>query len=277
MNKFVAFLLLMFVFSSVIPSNAQDHSDIWVITAPSGASLRDEPSLTGKKLDRIPFKSEVQLLMWADDDKRNSVEGIYGGWLKVVWQGKEGYVFAGLVCSNREEQKFIELSGGKVKREMHRLTMTADNGKVVLLEDNPVMGEESQANRFMGQIAGQPFWLVSQVGWEWHKFNIISTRDGDLTEIDEVPVFSPDSTRFVTANCDIHAGFTPNRIQIYKVNPEGRVSHEWSQEPEAWGAEDPVWHSDSKIGFTRRSDNDDLASMTLELDKTAGIWKITGP
>ncbi|MFZ5950218.1 MAG: SH3 domain-containing protein [Candidatus Rifleibacteriota bacterium] len=272
MKKMVGFLLLLLVFSFTLPSNAQNQGDCWVISAPSGASLRDQPSLTGKKLGTIPFKAEVQLLMWADEENQSSVEGITGGWLKVIWQGREGYVFAGLVCSDRQEQKFIEMSDGKVKREMNRLTLTADNGKVLTLEDFPVMGEQSQTNRFMGQVAGQPFWLIAQVGWEWHKFCVVSTIDGDLTEIDEVPVFSPDSTRFVTMNCDIHAGFTPNRIQIYRVNSEGRVSYEWSVEPDAWGAEDPVWHSSVLIGFTRRSDTDALASATLKFEQTISSW-----
>jgi hypothetical protein len=85
---------------------------------------------------------------------------------------------------------------------------------------------------------------------EGNAYILVDAATGVATDIDAVPVPSPDGSRFATASLDLIAGHDPNRFRIYRISPNGPVI-EWSVEPKEWGPADPVWIDDSRIRFDR--------------------------
>ena len=250
---------------------AEVNEDILVVTAPSGATLRETPDTKAAKLGRIPYLTEVKRTEWSDNN--STAEGVTACWFKVSWHGKEGWVFAALLGSNPKEIALIKASEGKARREMHRLWLTTDDGKQLELVDKPVYGEENMHFVFCGAMADQPFYIVRQIGWEWEHYLLINRCDGRQQILDAVPVFSPDSKRFVTANLDLAAGYNENRMQIFRYE-DGMGVLEWSEEPTEWGPDKPVWESDTRIKFNKTVLSGDYEEAFVEFDKAANTWRL---
>ncbi|EKD83534.1 MAG: hypothetical protein ACD_39C00614G0002 [uncultured bacterium] len=251
---------------------AEEYEDICVITAPSGASLRANPDPKAEKIDRVPYLAEVKRLEWSD--ATSTVEGITACWFKVAWQGKEGWVFGGLVCSTPKEIALIKTVGARAKREMNKLTLSAENGKTVEFLDKPLNDKECLNFSLESYLPEHGFFVVMQGGYEWCNHLLINAQDGRQQEVDAIPVFSPDKTRFVTANHDLEAGYGHNRIQIFKM-AEGMGVVEWSEEPTEWGPENVVWESPTRIKFTRKIFTGGEVEAIIEFSETDKAWNLT--
>lgn len=264
-------VLLCFFFLFALQSFGESHGDVCVITAPSGASMRAEPGINAKKLAHVPAFAQVNRLEWSE--VHTTVEGIEGCWNKVAWDGKEGFIFAGLLCSTPEEMSQIKEMAKLVKREMDCLTLTLTNGKTVVLKDKPVFGEAGLRCRFKGMLAGQSFFVIEQVGWEWGNILLINSNDGRQQIIDSMPIFCPTGDRFVTTNWDLHAAYTSNRIQIFKLQ-EGMGNLEWGLEPADWGPENAIWESPTRIKFTRKDSDGKETPAAVEFNETEKTWHL---
>ncbi len=269
--KFRFLALLCFFFLFTFQSFGENNSDICIITAPSGASMRAEPRINSKKLAHVPAFAEVNRLEWSEE--HTTVEDIKGCWNKVAWQGKEGYIFAGLLCSNPEEMRLVKAQEKLVKREMDRLTLTLNNGSTVVVKDKPVFGEASLRCRFKGMLANQSFFVIEQAGWEWGNILLINTHDGRQQIIDSMPIFSPTGDRFVTTNWDLHASYTSNRIQIFSLQ-NGMGNLEWSHEPIDWGPENAIWESPTRIRFTRKDTEGKETPAAVEFNEKEKTWHL---
>jgi len=266
-------LCIVLVVLLLIPAflRAEAYEDICVVTAPSGATLRETPDTKAAKLGRIPYLAEVKRSEWSDD--LSTVEGVTACWFKVTWQGKDGWVFAALLGSNPKETALIRASDGKARREMHQLWLKTENGKEVEFASKLINNKEYLNYTFYGSTPGQQFYTVMQDGWEWCSFLLINCRDGRHQEVDAVPVFNQDATRFVTANFDLEAGYGHNRLQIFRYE-NGMGVLEWSEEPTEWGPENPVWESDTRIRFNKKVLSGDFKPAFVEFDETANTWRI---
>lgn len=272
----VVFLLLTCVLCLFpVSSFGENDAIIYVVTAPSGASLRESPKATAKKLAQVPVYSEVKWEEGSAEGAQESitVEGITAGWEKVSWQGKTGYIFAGLLCSNPEEMREIKAMAKQVKREMNRLTFTPANGKEVVLADKPACGETFLSYRFAGTLPGQHFFVVKQVGFEWWSMLLVNMKDGRQHQVDNLPVFSPDGERFVTANLDVQAGFVSNRLQIFKM-VDGMGTLEWELEPSDWGPKNAVWESPTRIKFSKTDREDKETPAAVEFNAADKTWHL---
>ena len=264
-------ILLAFICLLPLQAYSQNENDIVVVTAPSGASLREEPKTTGKKIAVIPYMTEVKFLQYSEEE--TTIDKVTARWNRISWDGKEGYVFGALTCSTPEEMKTIKAADGKVKRDMHRLLLTCDDGSVVTVEDQPVDGENFLKNTFAGYLHNRAFYLVEQIGWEWGNPLLISTRDGRQLEIDAEPVFSPDGKRFVTVNIDLEAGYSPNRIKVYDI-VDGTGVQAFINESEDWGPVSAEWLSNDKIKIRRRDQANVESECTLERSTATGKWQL---
>ncbi len=74
----------------------------YVITAPSGLSMRKGPNKNAAKIDAIPFGEEV--LACGITGFRETIEDKTGNWLKVTWGDKIGYVFGGFLAEIEERK-----------------------------------------------------------------------------------------------------------------------------------------------------------------------------
>lgn len=266
-------LSLLLALICLLPLNvrAQGEGDIIVVTAPSGASLREEPKTTGKKIAVVPYLTEVRFLQYSEEE--TMIDKVTARWNKISWNGNEGYVFGALTCSTPEEIKTIKTADGRARRDMHRLLLTCDDGTVVTIEDKPVDGENFLKNTFAGYLHNKAFFIVEQIGYEWGNPLLISTRDGRQLEIDAEPIFSPDGKRFVTVSMDLDAGFDPNRIKVFDII-DGMGVQTFVSEPEDWGPLSAEWLSNEKIKIRRRSQECSESECTLDFSAQTGKWQL---
>lgn len=77
-------------------------SGIRYVAPKDGLNMREEPSVTGKKMLTIPNGAQVQKL----EEKPESfkIDNIEGKWTKISWQGKAGWVFGGFLSTSGTNQ-----------------------------------------------------------------------------------------------------------------------------------------------------------------------------
>jgi uncharacterized protein YgiM (DUF1202 family) len=81
---------------SNVSSMAPD-SGVRYVAPKDGLNMREEPSISGKKMLTIPKGAQVQKL----EEKPESfkIDNIDGKWTKISWQGKTGWVFGGFLST----------------------------------------------------------------------------------------------------------------------------------------------------------------------------------
>lgn len=95
----ISFLASSFTFENEKPQPLGDGSNYHVM-ALSGLKMRDLPSLKGKKILTIPYNGEVELIDTGENYGELTIQElkdfyIKGEWVKVRYDGKEGFVFNG--------------------------------------------------------------------------------------------------------------------------------------------------------------------------------------
>ena len=75
--------------------NALSPLKLYVLS--TSLSLRSRPSLRAAKLGLLRYGQTVRPFAAQDSEKRLSVSGIRGGWIKVKAAGRTGYVFSGFL------------------------------------------------------------------------------------------------------------------------------------------------------------------------------------
>lgn len=82
-------------------SSTTSDSGIRYVTPKDGLNMREEPSVTGKKMLTIPRGAQVQKV----EEKPESfkIDNIEGKWTKISWQGKAGWVFGGFLSKSDPE------------------------------------------------------------------------------------------------------------------------------------------------------------------------------
>ncbi len=73
-------------------ANQEGGGEKALVTAKSGLTLRETASLKGKSLLTIPANKEVNIIEYTEEGEE--IEGIYGFWVKVSFNNKEGYLFS---------------------------------------------------------------------------------------------------------------------------------------------------------------------------------------
>ena len=95
----ISFLASSFTFENELSQPIDDGSNYHVM-ALSGLKMRDLPSLKGKKILTIPYNGEVELIDTGESYGELTIQElkdfyIKGEWVKVRYDGKEGFVFNG--------------------------------------------------------------------------------------------------------------------------------------------------------------------------------------
>jgi hypothetical protein len=132
-----------------------------------------------------------------------------------------------------------------------RLVVTAANGTRRDFVDDVSDGEATSVHRFVAAPESlHGLVIVRQYIPEGRMVLMVDRRTGDVIEVDDVPVPSPDGQRFVTASLDLVAGHLPNRVRIYRMAPGGPVLEtEW--QPREWGAQNARWLDTGAVQLER--------------------------
>ncbi len=96
MKKIIAVLVLSFMGISLYP-NTEPDQDIQKVYAFSGLKLRQSPHMNAKVIKIIPFGENV--LVKERTEIINTVEWLKGTWIKVQYNGREGYILDSFVSA----------------------------------------------------------------------------------------------------------------------------------------------------------------------------------
>ncbi len=91
----VLFLLSFSIYAK--PVISYKLGDKLYVLAKSGLNLRDKPSKNGRFLQTVSFGTQAQVRQITD--KEFEVDGIFGFWVKVIADDREGYLFDGYLST----------------------------------------------------------------------------------------------------------------------------------------------------------------------------------
>ena len=121
--------------------------------AKSGLSIREQPDVNAKVLDKIPYGQKVEILKDAAEMKAISVEGFSGYWWLVKYNDKKGYVVSSYVLGSVPP-------GASVKKlEDYFAQISSPNGPPIVLQEPASQDEES------ARLKKQMY----KNGMEWHE------------------------------------------------------------------------------------------------------------
>lgn len=147
-------------------------------------------------------------------------------------------------CAKYKENIVLNRHPDLVSREEGTLTVHSSRKDVVLknqsIDSQPYV---------VGYIPKASLMLIYVQYWEGDTHYVVDTVTGSKQEIQGVPVFNDSFTKFVTAEYDLLAQYSPNILSVFS-NRNG-WHKEYYVSPETWGADNPVWVSDAQIDFEK--------------------------
>jgi hypothetical protein len=92
--------------------------------------------------------------------------------------------------------------------------------------------------------------LVAAAFWEGGTYYLLNMTTGAKTEISGDAVLSPDKRRLAVWYIDMHVGYSPNVLAVYRISARGPV-REFMAQPNDWGPTAVSWQSSRAVTFTK--------------------------
>jgi hypothetical protein len=155
-----------------------------------------------------------------------------------------------LACAKEGESALLATTG-RVLRRGDTLVIDVPNQSPTLLVDEADEYGVGHRYVYVGFSEALAAHLVQLHLYEGGGFVFVPRATGRIVSLDAMPVLSPSGRRFVTASNDTDAGYSPNRVRIYRSEADSAVL-EWELEPELWGPVQPRWLDDSTVVVVRQ-------------------------
>jgi hypothetical protein len=210
--------------------------------------------------------------------KKETIGGKTARWYKVEAEGVSGYSFGAFIeqakagdkldlpkaekvfscpksihnsleCARYLEKMTLPGVSGRAERKGGDLRITCKNGTVVTFTDN---SEESDSMVFyllVRHYADVDHFLVFVQFYEGGRFTLVSGGSGAKVDLWDEPHYSPDRRRFICANTDLEARYTPNGVQVFRFDASSFTSE--TEMKLEWGPADPVWTDNNRIVLVR--------------------------
>jgi hypothetical protein len=177
----------------------------------------------------------------------------------------------------RDEATLLQAYAAVIQRPSPgRLVVTTADGTRREFVDDVVAGETRSTHRLVsapGSLHGLV--IVRQYIPEGRMTLMVDVRTGNVIELDDVPVPSPDGQHFVTASLDLVAGHLPNRIRIYRMTTGGpKLETEW--QPREWGAQNATWLDAGTVQLERGMidwNTHELITAPMVVRRTGDRWR----
>jgi uncharacterized protein YgiM (DUF1202 family) len=88
MKKIISLALIIIS----IDAAAQLMGGTMYVAAKTGLSIRENPEVGAKVLDKIPYGTKITILEYGEEKKGITTEGMLGYWQKVKYNNKTGYI-----------------------------------------------------------------------------------------------------------------------------------------------------------------------------------------
>ena len=192
--------------------------------------------------------------------------------------GADGPARAFYATREREyaaERRAIAHAAGRVARAGGQLRLRLGAGRTVVLVDSIVDGGGHRHYLYRGRRAGLGVHVVELSYYEGGTHLVYHERTGQEETVPGPPLPSPDGRRFASASIDLEAGYDPNRLEIWRVEPSGLHRELVVDGEDAWGPDSVRWVSPSVVRFTRVVlEQPDMArrTSTRRLVRTGARW-----
>jgi hypothetical protein len=176
----------------------------------------------------------------------------------------------------REIANLSSSEGRALRKGLSLELMTRD--RLVVLEDDCSAGESSIRYFFASHLADIGYFHVKANLYEGRAFLLVNDKTGEKTWLKAPPVISPDKKRFVTMSMDLEAGYNPNEIKVWRLEPSDPEVEYSANFGEQWGPSDPVWKDGNTIAFKKNILNPkspgELISEPAILKREGETWEI---
>jgi len=169
---------------------------------------------------------------------------------------------------------------GRTLRSGLRLELRSRD-RLVVLEDDCSSTESAARYFFESHLVDIGYFLVKADLYEGRAFLLVDDKTGEKTWLNAPPVISPDKRRFVTTSMDLEAGYNPNEIQVWRLEPSGPKVEYSANFGEQWGPSDPFWKDSDTISFKKNvlhpgSPNQFLSTPAI-MQRKENQWEIHIP
>ena len=160
--------------------------------------------------------------------------------------------------------------------------IAARNGTTLIVPTQTGIEQFVNGDPESGEFIGYIFLLyVSEIDqvlvytqfYESGAYLMIDRQSGQSTELDALPLLSPDRRRLVTVSGDLMAGYGANRIQVYRASG---MQLEWSFEPQDWEPQTGAWLSNDSLEVIKRvydASFDQFKDLPLKVKYAEGGWR----
>lgn len=107
----------------------------------------------------------------------------------------------------------------RVRRAGDSLILTLADGRQKVMINNNNDNEEYTQYTYQAYLPALEHWVVFNAGYEWHSYELINCRNGEMTRTIGFPELSPDKKYFLCSNTDLVAAFTENGFQLFRFTP----------------------------------------------------------
>ncbi|SIN67407.1 hypothetical protein SAMN04488055_0496 [Chitinophaga niabensis] len=108
----------------------------------------------------------------------------------------------------------------RVRRAGDSLILTLANGLQKVMVNNNNHTEEYTQYTYQAYLPAIEHWVVFNAGYEWHSYELVNARNGEMTRTIGFPELSPDKRFFICSNTDLMAAFTLNGFQLFQLTPD---------------------------------------------------------
>lgn len=151
------------------------------------------------------------------------------------------------LCSRHIESNLAKQHPGLFKRTGKALRISLRNGKTKILRDFE-QGDDVKAFSLTEYFPDNGYGVIDIALYEGHNLQMISLRDGKLTNTGGYPVLSPDKKRFAVA--EFGSVYDYGVLAVYRISEKGLI-REYSTRSFDWGYGNVKWRSSTSFSFGR--------------------------
>ena len=185
-------------------------------------------------------------------------------------------------CAPSAESTALAATAGRIERRGTDLRVRIPGRADLRLQDDPTEGERYVRHRYLGVFPGLPYDIVERSYYEGGAYLAIHHATGDTTVLDDLPLIAPGRARLLVASADLEAGYSPNRLTIYRVEPAG-LRLEWQQETAdfenttGWAADSARWRDSLTIEAVRlvpTRGREPTRAGRVRISRVGGTWRV---
>jgi hypothetical protein len=157
-------------------------------------------------------------------------------------------------CARAIESHQLGLTPG-VSRTRAGLCFQRTNAPPICQRDDST-GQFPSWFYYVGTLSRPHYHILWRQFAEGNGIRVINAATGHASDLDDIPVPSPDARWLAVASCDLIAQYNPNELSIWRVDPDSLVEV-WRLKPDGWGPAPPTWLNKQTVEFVRvRYDED---------------------